>query len=456
MGFRSFFSSLVSNKKDLPEDQVSIIIQSKEEPDFNTLSLDEIISFLQRDNKHRKVGVLTKCFRRLLEIAFEERDVSEEDQNRAILLSEEIREAIERAFANNAEALTAFKEAVRFSYEEDIKYFGRGSLAWKVSTPGLTDDEILSIIIDPQNCHLLPDYIFKFNDSWEADVKPGAIRKLIRERRRRNESNAVIIAAGLITGSDEVAWNIFTSPERNNLGNVALNYRAARQVFEKYNLLPQTSNALPFEPAVDKNLIAGIALTSINDQEEPPWNDTALSKHQKFRQVYQHESLSTILIGLRIVVWLETLEGLYGKEFANYVEGYIASGLTNAWDLGLSEVVATIRSLKQESQKGDASLGWDIMIAVHFIGGYLPKDDNLSEEAKIDFVRSAATILNEERVFWLAKSRFFIRFLVNEVDRRREEFHLSDNEHEIYEWLGARAGNLEAKSFYEDWIGTKD
>lgn len=457
MGIRNFFSSLVPKKKDPREKHAPIeVVQNNEKPDFEALSVDEIISFLQGYTKNRKVGVLAECFRRLLEVAFKDRNISDEDQRRAILLSEEIRETIEEAFANNTEALAAFKKAVKFSYEEDIKYFGRGSLAWELSTPGLTDYEIFSVILDPRNCHLLSDYISKFSDSWNTDLKPGAIKRLIRERRRRNESNAVLIAAGLITGSDEVAWNIFTPTERDNLANVALNYAAARQVLEKYKLLPETSNALPFGPTVDKDLIAGIALTSINDQEDPPWSDTALSTHPKFKQIYQHESIGTVLVGLRILVWLETLESLYGKEFANSVECFIASGLTSSWSLGLSEVVATIRSLKHESLKNDGNLGWDTMIAIHFMDGYLPEDVDLTEEAKIDLVRSAATIFNEERVFWLAKSRFFIRFFVNKVDERREEFHLSDNEHEIYEWLGSMAGNLEARSFYEDWIGTKD
>jgi hypothetical protein len=53
----------------------------------------------------------------------------------------------------------------------------------------------------------------------------------------------------------------------------------------------------------------------------------------------------------------------------------------------------------------------------------------------------------------MSKSRFLLRYFVNDIEKRQDKFHLTDEEQDIYMALGAFAGNIEAKSLYEDWIG---
>jgi hypothetical protein len=115
-----------------------------------------------------------------------------------------------------------------------------------------------------------------------------------------------------------------------------------------------------------------------------------------------------------------------------------------------------VRKAKLESLKDDATIGWDLRMALDLMDAYLPDDKNIPEEKKIDLWRSAAAIFNEERVFWMHRSRTLIRIFVHDIVNRKNEFELTENELTIYMTFGAVAGNVvEAKSTYEDWIGTR-
>lgn len=456
MGLHKFFSSLMSGNKQ-PENAHDETVQkdSESEPNFEILSFEEIITFIQNDEsvKLRNARSMGHLSCRLLDLVYMERDVSDDNQQKAFVLYESTIKDLEAGLAHNENGLAALKNAQEAHFET-IRNFGRGSLSWEISTPGLTDDEIYSRVIDPENSHLIPRFTSNLSAVWEP-MKPNVIKKIIRERRRNGESNAVLIAAGLITGSDPVAWNIFTPSERKDLQNAALNYDTARQVLVKYKILPETSKALPFDPRVDKDLIAGIAFMSLNNKDESPWNDAALATHEKFNSD-QQKGIGAVLTGLRMIVWLDTLEGLYGIDFANQVQNFVTNALQSSWEPGLSHVVNVLRNAKQESLKDDATIGWDSIIAAGLMEAYMPDDDNISEEAKMDLWRSAVAVYNEERVFWMAQARWMIRFFVNDIEKRKDKFELTESEQDIYMTFGAVASNIEAKSLYEDWIGTNN
>jgi len=436
-----------SNNKSVQED-------GEYKSNFEDLSLKEILAFIQSDEL-AKIGTrsASNLCSRLLDFAFLERDVSDEDQQKALLLYEALIKDTKTALAHDENGLAALEELQQTQFEY-IRNFGRGSLSWEISTPGLTNDEIYSIVINPENSHKINRFIKNFSETW-AILKPGVIKKIIRERRRNGEGNAVLIAAGLITGTDPVAWNIFTPSERNHLQNVALDYDAARRVLTSYKILPEASKALPFEPRIDRDLIADIALMSLNDDDKSPWNDNKLKTCDEFN-TDQQNGIGAVLIGLRMVIWLEIIEGLYGIDFAHQIEHSITSALNNSLEAGLTHVIDKIRKAKQESLKNDATSGWDTIIATNLMEAYMLYDDSISEETNKNSFRKVITIYSEERVYWMVWIRGMIRHVVNDIEKRKDEFELTEIEHEIYMTFGAIASNIEAKSLYEDWIGTSD
>jgi hypothetical protein len=152
-------------------------------------------------------------------------------------------------------------------------------------------------------------------------------------------------------------------------------------------------------------------------------------------------------------VWLETLEGLYGKSYASNVEESFETVFSNSWS-DLEHIIEVIRDSKRETGEETSTVGWDSMIAIGYMEAYMPNDDSVSEETKMGLYHAVTQIYNAEHVYWMSKSRFLLRYFVNDIEKRQDRFHLTDEEQDIYMAFGSFAGNIEAKSLYEDWVGT--
>jgi len=454
MGIRGFFNSLLQSvdKQSAPPAPLPQSTPVEVPEDFTDFTLADILKYTSSMvAAAQTTRTMARLSQRLLDIAFYERDISEQDRNSAAVLYESVVQDIEQSLVNHPEGLAAFKSAQEMHFET-LRNFGRGSLCWMIATPGLTDEEILKMVIDPANGQLLPRFINSAPDVWSS-FKARALKMLILDRQRSGESNSVFILAGLVAVSDPVAFNALTFAEKSALINASMDYCSARQVLVNYKLLPDVSSALPFEPRVDSGVIAQIAALSVKgDDEESPWNDSALSAHPEFNGD-QKTVIGVVLIALRIYVWLETIEGLYGKAYASNVEESFKNMLSSSWS-DLEHIIEVIHRSKIESSKEEATVGWDSMIAIGYMEAYMPNDDTVSEETNMALYHAATKIYNAEHVYWMNKDRFLLRYFVNDIEKRQDRFHLTDEEQDTYMALGAFAGNIEAKSLYEDWIGT--
>ncbi len=411
MGFRGFFNTLIpgSNKQSAPPHQQPQNPPAEPPEDFADYTLDDVIKFTSTMGSGflgaRTMGRLSE---RLLDIAFDERDVSEKDRNSAAVLYESLVKDIEQGLASHPDGLVAFKAAQEMHFES-LRSYGRGSLCWLISAPGLTDTDMINIIIESENGALLPRFINIAPDVWNG-FKAKVLKMLIYDRQRSGESNAVFILAGLVAASDQVAFNALTFNERSALLNASMDYSSARQVLVNYRLLPEVSSALPFEPRVDSGVIAQIATLSVKgDDGESPWNDNALSAHPEFNDD-QKAGIGVVLVALRIYVWLETLEGLYGKAYASNVEESFKNVLSSSWS-SLEHIIEVIRGSKRESGKETATVGWDSMIAIGYMEAYMPNDDTMPEETKMSLYHAAIKIYNAEHVYWMNQDRFLLRYL---------------------------------------------
>ena len=453
MGLRGFFRSFMSSSKQpFSPPAVPPSAVSTELPDFDSYSLQDILLLSNQTNEAINTRTMSMLVSRLLDIIYTERDLSEEDQEKAIIIYEALVKDVEAGLDPYPDGLAKFNEAHEYQIDH-LKNVGRWSLSWKVAVPGMSEDEILSIMVDPANGDLIPRFINTIDDIW-TDLKPKVIKRLILDRYREGETNAVFILAGLVNLSDTTAKNVLNINEKLALLNASIDYKSARQVLVNYKLLADISMALPFEPRENAANVALLVTHSLkDDEEESPWNRTALAAHPDFDSE-QRNGINTALFAIRMFVWCETLEGLYGESYKEQVQDNLKTLFINSWNEGLASILAIIKNSKMKSAAETATLGWDTSIAADLLAIYLPESDSLSKEAKIALVMKTSSIFNAEHVYWMSKARFLLRFFVNDIEKKRDIFRLSNNEKDLYLWLGSFAGNIEAKSLYEDWIGT--
>ena len=238
--------------------------------DFNSLNFQQIFDLLkgvkegkENLNSAKDQVLITK---RLIEITYYEHNVSDEDRAKGQRLIEALISDIEQSLQSRPDKLEEVREAFQYHLSR-VKYIGYGSLGWKISAPGVEESDILEIIIEPSSGPLIPNFLVTQQDTW-AKVKPGVLRALIIDRRRKDEINAVLILSGLLSGYDLVAWNVITGEEREALLNVSKDYDSAREVLVNYNLLPKFSASIPLASTLEKDFLELMVITGVGHPPE--------------------------------------------------------------------------------------------------------------------------------------------------------------------------------------------
>lgn len=417
--------------------------------DFSSMSVQQICDYIQSISSKtlNKGADLTK---RLIDIAFFDYDAKDKERYMAEKLLETLIPEVEKALSYNQEVLQAYREAIKY-HMDTIELHGRGSLAWDIGRPGTTGGEVMRKILNRAAGPLIPNFIKAMGDAWDK-LKPDVIKELILDRRRDGEHNAVLILAGLIAGSDEVAWNIMTESERITLMTVSKNYTAARNILVNYGLLPEASNVLPMIPRPKDDVLVSLVMLSSHDKDNISlWTDEALMKHGFNEQ--QTIFLSISLMALRMKLWIDILADNYGDPVSRTIELQAMENLKETNIQGFKTIFDALRTAEQMGLREGSQNGLDRTLACRVMDFCTSKE--MSEDEQMDLWRIVADIYNLERVSCMHYIRFLLRYFSNNVDANSEVLKNDQNYGEIYRIFGTPAGEVEHKSMYEDWIGER-
>jgi hypothetical protein len=354
---------------------------------------------------------------------------------------------LENGLSSNPEALQAFKTANQNEIH-GIELFGIGSLGWQIRAPGVSGEEVIKMIIDPSSGPLIPNFLKAMPEEGWSQIKGAVIKALILDRRYGGESNAVLILSGLIAGTDLVAWNIMNPSERSTLMAVSKNYKNARDVLVRYGLLPSKSSAHPMTPQRPDDELTSIVLFSAHDRDNSIWPSNITKMYELFDE-NQKAFISINLFIIKIIIFLDLISDVYGKDVALKVEKNVMDNLKESNEKGFKDFLETIRSAEEMALIGNSRLGIDKTIASGLMDFYIPKD--LSKEKQIELRDIVAEIFNIERRSSLHKFRFYLRFFANKGVEHSES--LKKYNGDLYRHLGSRVGELEKGLLFEDWIG---
>ena len=432
----TFFSSFKKSKE--PEKKFQ----------FDDMNVMQLIEYFQEERKQRKdftAHTAIDMTKRLFEIAYYDYGVSDKERQIAEKLLGAVIEDVENSFSSNPEGLQAYRTANKFQID-NIELFGVGSLAWKTLAPGVSGEDVIKMIIDPSSGPLIPNYLKALPEETWSQNKGAVIKALILDRRLVGESNAVLILAGLVAGTDLVAWNIMNPSERSILMGVSKNYKNARDILVRYGLLPSKSSALPMTPQMPDDELAGIVLMSAHDRDDSIWPNSLIKTYELL-----HENLkafiSITLFIIKVIIFLDLISDVYGTDVALKIEKNVMDNLKKSKEEGINTFFEAIRS-EEIALKETSKLGIDKTIASGLMDFYIP--EGLSEEDQMELRDIVAEIYNIERRRSLDQFRFYLRFFANKGVYHEESLKKYGD---LYRHLGSKAGGLEKQVFLEDWIG---
>ena len=427
------FSSLKKSKE--PEKIIKF-------DDMNIVQLSEYSA----QKKNLTVNTAIELKKRLFNIAYFDYGVSDNERQMATKLLGTLIKDLENGLSSNPEALQAFKTANQYNIDS-IELFGIGSLGWQIRAPDVSGEEVIKMIIDPSSGPLIPNFLKAMPEEGWSQLKGAVIKALILDRRHGGESNAVLILSGLIAGTDLVAWNIMNPSERSTLMAVSKNYKNARDVLVRYGLLPSKSSAHPMTPQRSDDELTSIVLFSAHDRDDSIWPSNITKMYELFDED-QKAFIAVNLFIVKIIIFLDLISDVYGKDVALKVEKNVMDNLKKSNEKGFKDFLETIRSAEEMALSGNSRLGIDKTIASGLMDFYIPKD--LSKEKQIELRDIVAEIFNIERRSSLHKFRFYLRFFANKgVDHAESLKKYGD----LYRYLGSRVGELEKGLLFEDWIG---
>ena len=449
-GFVALFAPQAHSQYETGQQQNQSRKGANEMHDFSSLNLQQLMD--QLDTAGNKVGMdfITEFTNRLIDITYFERDTSAEDRR----AGEKYIEGLIPEFVKMLEPYPDSLEPYRKAYEQhlgNVKYHGYGSLAWKISEPGVGDDDVIDIIVEPSSGPLIPNFLEVMPPENWAQAKPAVLNNLILDRRRAGESNAVLILAGLVSGYDQVAWNVLTEDERIALINVSMQYDSAREVLVKYALLPEEPGALSITPTLDAEFLK---IGIIYDMREAYdfLKDSELK--EKYEELHQDEFISVLLWSLRLKLWLDIVEDIYGTIEKEEIAKEVMDVFEQAKDFDtFFETLTTA----DEYRSDDLFYGPDLTIAAAFSDWFVPK--NASNEEDVRVSQTVADIVNYTRISALHRIRFMLRYFEKYPPERglvEDEALVNsmwDKYGEIYLLLGSRLPDVEQQLLFEDWIG---
>ena len=431
--------------------QLSPLYGDQSMHDFSSLNLQQLQAQFDNVGDSVTMGFITEFTKRLIDITYFDRDTSIENREEGEQLIARIIPAFEQDMQSQPETLKAYQTAYQTQLS-NVKYFGFGSLGWKVREPGVQGADVINIIVEPSSGPLIPDFLEVMSSEFWLEAKPSVIKTLILDRRRSNESNAVLILSGLVSGYDQVAWNVLTEDERNALVNVADNYELARNVLVQYDLLPKDPTAEPLTPALDVNFAKLLVIYEMRE-------DLDFLAEPEIRKAYddvgEQQFVSVLLKSLRLKLWMSTLTEAYGSAQKENIEQLVMAEFEGAKASGFESFLETL-SIADNYRSNDSYFGPDLSIAAALYDWYIPK--NATEDEELSRTQAVAQIVNYARVNFLHKNRFMLRYFAKYPPDGRgidDELtqHIMDKYSDMYLLFGSRVPEAEQQLLFEDWIG---
>jgi len=421
--------------------------------DFSSLNLQQLMNELDTAGDQVGMDFIGGFTDRLIDITYNDRDTSAEDRRKGIRYIEGLIPTFVEMLEPYPEALEAYKKAYEFQLG-NVKYFGFGSLAWKISQPGVSNADVIRIVVEPTSGPLIPNFIEAMPPENWAAAKPDVLQQLILDRRRVGEVNAVLVLAGLVSGYDQVAWNVLTEDERIALLDVSRQYDSARDVLVKYDLLPEKPGAIPITPSLTAEFLKfgiiydmGTAFEFLEDSD----------LKVKYEELDEKEIITIVLWSLRLKIWLDIVEDIYGATEKEKLAQEIMDVFEEAKDFDSFLEKFTVA---EEYRDDDVFLGPDLSIGAVFSEWMLQKD--ASEEENVRVTQTVADLVNYTRVTTLQKIRFMLRYFEryppgsSEVETEAQLKNMLEKYGAAYLLLGSRLPNVEEQLLYEDWIGFLD
>jgi len=446
-GIRGFLGSLFSSSSsnDLKEPEKKL--------DFDSMNIKQILKQIleysvqkTRTSADVDVHVLFQMTERLFRCAYYDYNTSDEDRQIAEELLGSVIKDVENGLSSYPEALQSYRTANKYMID-GIELRGIGSLAWKIGAPGVSGEDVIRMIIDSTSGPLIPNFLKIMPENTWGKMKGNVIKALILDRSRNGESNAVIILSGLVAGTDLVAWNIMSPSERSVLMGVSKNYENARNVLVRYGILPNKSLAQPMTPRMDDDALAGIVLLSAHDRDDSTWPSDVVKEYDLLDE-NQKSFISVSLMGLKVNIFLDLINDIYGKEIAQKIENNVLNNLKEANNLGFKTLFEVIRTVEQIGLMETYEVGIDRTIAAGLMDEYVPK--GVSEERQMEIWKTVSDIYNIERINSLHKFRFFLRFFASKDVDHAESLKKSGD---LYRSFGSKAGGKDLLEYLEDWIG---
>jgi len=421
--------------------------------DFSTLTLHELTTQLENTST-AGVPFITAFTQRLIDITYFERETSPEDREKGKELIDYWIPAFERLMEPHPSILEKYQNAYRMQLEE-VRFTGVDSLAWKIDSPGVTGDQVLDLIVDPSSGPLIHNFISVMErtdtgmKAWIQE-KPLLIRKLILQRVRPKENNAVLILSGLVSGYDQIAWNLLTEDERNAMLRVANDYESARDVLVKYDLVPPKSPAVPLATALNDDFLYGLI---IHQLRQPFYILEDPLLRELYHELDDDKVISLLLLSLRLKLLIDLVEGTYGTNITEQVRKLVMEHIEKPLLDGFDSFLEPL----ENADNIRSGYGSDLTIAVAFSNWYIREDS--PEDEQVTLTNAIVKILNYERVRALHIYRFILRYFrqypPESGESPNEEYirKVFDQYGALYETFGSSMAKAERQLLFEDWIG---
>lgn len=364
--------------------------------------------------------------RRLIDIIFDQSDLTADELARAKSMLTYIIDGIESGFSNNPVALHNYRTAYNL-HIQDKKSFGRGSLYEKIKDLP-SDAQKIDVIINKGNAYLLPDL--------PADIKAkfriSFLKALFRDRvpvrqadsacledtdefifKKLRYDNAVNTAGWLIITKDPTAIALFDQNEKYVLGGYLFNYDSARKVLVDGQLISNT-RCLGFTPTPDPASVhAYMFSTSATKRDNAEVDSLRGDEIDHLLKLDRHgrAAFLSIIKTYRLFVWQSTVRAIYGQQYLNQVNSLQrapeANQLLQFADSTLSKIYAFFQSDSNEAS-------FDHLILAQMMYEHI--DRTFSERIINEQLASCSRVLRNEMFYFPLYVRYLIRTIVHGAD----------------------------------------
>jgi hypothetical protein len=422
------------------------------------MTFQQLVDYLSNADSRISAKVLVSMSRRLFDIAYFEHNVPLDTREQALRLFTAMQTDIRQALAENMEVLAAYDKA-RAYQEENIKYYGYGSLAWLIEDNEVPAEHIVSFVMQPKYSHLLQNLFHVLGPNRMQQIRPELVKELIRIHAREYHPslNGVLILHGLVAKNDQAARAIFDSEELDALATAHLRYRAARTILSNLGILPLESTSLSFHPKPNDDYLEAFMLLSSNLTESPSTVVHTESEHWPIDRFGEDEqaALKILLTTFRLYLWRNLYSDAYGQEAAEKIQSSILKNIQPdsrrviIQHFQIYQQADTLNTSKDSKLSLDALVVHDSMVALQL---YQDDKKDAEREAYFQFAQYA---LNYERVEQSTRNRFLLRALINPIKSEDPEVYWKDVTGDLLRYYveGAESVESQARIYGEDWIG---